>query len=69
MFFSLPKNRKITKIWKNRINHTDLPKIIAFCKQHLGESCFNKSADLGRRLMKIKKINLQMKQTLINCEG
>ena len=53
-FFSLPRNRKIAKIWKNRINRTDLPKIIALCEEHRGESCFNKSADLGRKLMNTK---------------
>ena len=32
------------------MNHTDLPKIIDLYKEHCGESCFNKSADLGRKL-------------------
>ena len=53
-YFSLPRNRKIDKIWENRINRTDLPKIIALCKEHFEESWFNKSVDLKRRLMNSK---------------
>ena len=36
--YSLPRNRKIAKMWKNRINCTDLPKIIALCEEHSEES-------------------------------
>ena len=38
-------------MWKNRINRTDLPKIIALCEELIEEACFNKSVDLRRRLM------------------
>ena len=52
-FFGLPRDTKIAKIWKNKTNRTDLPKIKALCKEYLWESCFNKSADL-RRLINSK---------------
>ena len=45
-FFSLPRNRKIAKIWKSRISDTDLPKITAMCEKLFEESCFSKSVDL-----------------------
>ena len=38
---------------EKRINHTDLPKIIALCKEHFEESYFNKSVDLKRRFINI----------------
>ena len=53
-FFSLPRNGKNAKIWENRINHTDLPKIIALCEEYFQEPCFSKSVDLRRRLMNSK---------------
>ena len=57
-FFSLLRNKKIAKIWKNRINRTYLPKIIliALCEEHCGRPCFKKSADLGRKLMNTKEL-------------
>ena len=36
---------------ENRVNRTDLPKIIALWEEHRGESWLNNSADLGRKLM------------------
>ena len=44
--FSLLRNRKIVKIWKNITNHTDLPKIITLCEELFDEFSFSKSADL-----------------------
>ena len=38
---------------EKRINHTDLPKIIALCKEHFEKSYFNKSVDLKRRFINI----------------
>ena len=40
---------------EKRINHTDLSKIIALCKEHFEESYFDKSVDLRRRLININE--------------
>ena len=53
-FLAYEEIEKLPKYGKNRINRTDLPKVIALSKEHLGESCFNKSVDLGRILMNSK---------------
>ena len=52
--FSLPRNKKVAKLWKNRMKRTDLLKVIALSKEHLRKFCFNKSANLRRRLINRK---------------
>ena len=53
-FFSLLIKTKIAKIWKNRINRTDFPKIMDRWEERLEESYLNKYVDLRRRLMNSK---------------
>ena len=53
-FSRLPKIKKNRQNVKNRINCTDLSKVMSMWEEHREESCFNKAADLGRELMNTK---------------
>ena len=47
----MPKYGKYGKIRKNIKSRSDLTKKIALCEEKFEESCFNKSDDLGGRLI------------------
>ena len=50
-YHRLPKDEALAKVWKNKINRTQLPNQVYLCSEHFEESCFDKSWDIKQSLM------------------